>query len=321
MDVRRPGRKGKKRGPYKKWISESEHFIEETDYSNTLYGTSKKAMEDHAETLNRADELFFQDPSTAYCEEQHTQIEENIIGRSTHTASIGVSEELDESDFTTLPDYTPQADEDFYSSDCPINNHTEDKAQLLAEITSLRAENRCLKEQLQATQRINQLAIHHLQASLAALTSTDSFPESAEKLLEMVTTTSTQEADMQQLVKDANDPTRFKHIIVSKRELYKLLERAKASRDGASFLLNGVSELLFSPNEFAAAKGLTAARAGRDVLDVEKVDALHEFLRSVCKANRWPTMDYRVIKRKLATKICNARRGLKKTAPSEMQNG
>ncbi|XP_069470109.1 uncharacterized protein [Ambystoma mexicanum] len=112
MDERPPRGKGKKRGPYKKWIALKEHFIVETDSSNTLCGTSKKAIEDHAKTFNRADDLFFLDPSTAYCEEQHTQIEENIIGRSTHIAPISVSEEMDESDCTTLPDSTPQADED-----------------------------------------------------------------------------------------------------------------------------------------------------------------------------------------------------------------
>ncbi|XP_069500500.1 B9 domain-containing protein 2 isoform X3 [Ambystoma mexicanum] len=72
MDERPPRGKGKKRGPYKKWIALKEHFIVETDSSNTLCGTSKKAIEDHAKTFNRADDLFFLDPSTAYCEEQHT---------------------------------------------------------------------------------------------------------------------------------------------------------------------------------------------------------------------------------------------------------
>ncbi|XP_069500752.1 uncharacterized protein [Ambystoma mexicanum] len=97
----------------------------------------------------------------------------------------------------------------------------------------------------------------------------------------MDTRSSTQQkADMQQLFTDANDPTRFRGIIVPKRELYRLLKGAKAAQDGASFLLNGVSKLLFSQNEFASAKGVTA-RAGSDVLDVEKVDALHE-LFEIC---------------------------------------
>ncbi|XP_069462275.1 BEN domain-containing protein 6 [Ambystoma mexicanum] len=51
-----------------------------------------------------------------------------------------------------------------------------------------------VQEQLKATQRHNQLAMHDLQASLAAQTRTDSFPESAEKLLEMDTKSSAQES-------------------------------------------------------------------------------------------------------------------------------
>ncbi|XP_078500626.1 uncharacterized protein LOC144755510 [Lissotriton helveticus] len=60
--------------------------------------------------------------------------------------------------------------------------------------------------------------------------------------------------DMQQLVKDSNDPSRFKDILVPKRKLHRLLEEAKAAQDSAGFLLNGVSEIL-------SAKGLTEARA------------------------------------------------------------
>ncbi|KAJ1186840.1 hypothetical protein NDU88_003620 [Pleurodeles waltl] len=79
--------------------------------------------------------------------------------------------------------------------------------------------------------------------------------------------------DMQQLVKDANDPDLFRNVLVPKRELHKLLEDAKAARGSACFLLNGVSEILFSLKELAAAKGVTKAHAGTAALD-EKVDAL-----------------------------------------------
>ncbi|KAJ1142869.1 hypothetical protein NDU88_009182 [Pleurodeles waltl] len=80
--------------------------------------------------------------------------------------------------------------------------------------------------------------------------------------------------DMQQLVKDSNDPSRFRNVLVPNRELHKVLEEAKAARDSAGFLLNGVSEILFSLNELASAKGITKARAGAAALDEEKVDAL-----------------------------------------------
>ena len=82
------------------------------------------------------------------------------------------------------------------------------------------------------------------------------------------------QADMQQLVKDSNDPSRFRNVLVLKRELHKLLEEAKAARDSTGFLLNGVSEILFSPKELESAKDVTKARAGTAVLDEEKVDAL-----------------------------------------------
>ncbi|KAJ1141506.1 hypothetical protein NDU88_007836 [Pleurodeles waltl] len=131
---------------------------------------------------------------------------------------------------------------------------------------------------------------------------------------------SAHDTDMQQLVKDSNDPDLFRNVLVPKRELHKLLEEAKAARDSACFLLNGVSEILFSPKELAAAKGVTKARAGTAALDEEKVDALFEFMKSVCRANAWPAMDNRTMRRKLAVKICNARRGLKKTPTLEMNN-
>ncbi|XP_078520345.1 uncharacterized protein LOC144785137 [Lissotriton helveticus] len=119
--------------------------------------------------------------------------------------------------------------------------------------------------------------------------------------------------DMQQLVKDSNDPSRFKDVLVPKRKSHKLLEEAKAARDSAGFFLNGISKILFSPKELETTKGVTKARAGTDVLDEEKVNALFEFMKSVCSTNCWPSLDYRSMRRKLAIKICNARRGLKKT--------
>ncbi|KAJ1207808.1 hypothetical protein NDU88_003198 [Pleurodeles waltl] len=68
----------------------------------------------------------------------------------------------------------------------------------------------------------------------------------------------------------------FKAMVLfhHRRELHKLLEDAKAARDNTCFLLNGVNEILFSPKELAAAKGVTKARAGTAALDEEKIDAL-----------------------------------------------
>ncbi|KAJ1137212.1 hypothetical protein NDU88_003625 [Pleurodeles waltl] len=126
--------------------------------------------------------------------------------------------------------------------------------------------------------------------------------------------------DMQQLVKDSNDPSQFRNVLVPNRELHKVLEEAKAARDSAGFLLNGVSEILFSPKELASAKGITKARAGEAALDEEKVDALFEFMKSVCRVNGWPSLDNRTMRRKLTIKICNARRGLKKTPHLETNN-
>ncbi|KAJ1117069.1 hypothetical protein NDU88_005269 [Pleurodeles waltl] len=84
------------------------------------------------------------------------------------------------------------------------------------------------------------------------------------------------DTDMQQLVKDSNDPLRFRNVLVPMREFHKVLEGAKAARDSAGFVLNGVSEILFSPKELASAKGISKARAGEAALDEEKVDALFE---------------------------------------------
>ncbi|KAJ1125105.1 hypothetical protein NDU88_003543 [Pleurodeles waltl] len=84
------------------------------------------------------------------------------------------------------------------------------------------------------------------------------------------------QTDMQQLVKDSNDPSRFRNVLVPKGGLHKVLEEAKAAQDSAGFLLNGVSEILFSPKELASAKGITKARAGTTALDEEKVDALFD---------------------------------------------
>ncbi|KAJ1201876.1 hypothetical protein NDU88_005680 [Pleurodeles waltl] len=92
------------------------------------------------------------------------------------------------------------------------------------------------------------------------------------------------------------------------------------NEDSAGFLLNGVSEILFSPKELASAKGITKARAGEAALDEEKVDALFEFMKSVCRVNGWPSLDNRTMRRKLTIKICNARRGLKKTPHLETNN-
>ncbi|KAJ1114545.1 hypothetical protein NDU88_002780 [Pleurodeles waltl] len=128
------------------------------------------------------------------------------------------------------------------------------------------------------------------------------------------------DTDMQQLVKDSNDPSRFRNVLVPKRERHKVLEEAKAARDSAGFLLNGVSEILFSPKELASAKGITKARAGEAALDEGKVDALFEFMKSVCRVNGWPSLDNRNMRRKLTIKICNARRGLKKTPHLETNN-
>ncbi|XP_078518068.1 uncharacterized protein LOC144782551 [Lissotriton helveticus] len=175
----------------------------------------------------------------------------------------------------------------------------------------LQAENEHLKAQLQGTCN-SELAVQYLQDALSALTN----PRNVTDITSSKTCSrsfTVQKTDMQQLVKDSNDPSRFRDVLVPKRKLHKLLEEAKSARDNAGFLLNGISEILFSPNELASAKGVTKARAGTAVLDEEKVDALFEFMKSVCSANGWPSLDNRSMRRKLAIKICNARRGLRKS--------
>ncbi|KAJ1082089.1 hypothetical protein NDU88_002259, partial [Pleurodeles waltl] len=42
------------------------------------------------------------------------------------------------------------------------------------------------------------------------------------------------------------------------------------------------------------------------------------FMKSLCRATGWPAMDNRTMRGKLAIKICNAKRGLKKTPVLEM---
>ncbi|XP_069069069.1 uncharacterized protein [Pleurodeles waltl] len=150
--------------------------------------------------------------------------------------------------------------------------------QLQAEVNALQAENEHLKAQLQGTCN-NELAVQHLRAALSALTSSRNLTYTATSQI-CSGSFSVQKTDMQQLVKDSNDPDLFRNVLVPKRELHKLLEEAKAARDSACFLLNGVSEVLFSPKELAAAKGVTKACAGTAALDEEKVDALFEFMKS-----------------------------------------
>ncbi|KAJ1181755.1 hypothetical protein NDU88_006955 [Pleurodeles waltl] len=143
---------------------------------------------------------------------------------------------------------------------------------LQAEVKALQAENKHLKAQLQGTCN-SELAVQHLQAALSAFTSSRNSPYTGTSKICSRTFT-VQKTDIQQLVKDSNDPSRFRNVLVPKRELHKVLEEAKAARDSAGFLLNGVSEILFSPKELASAKGITKARAGEAALDEEKVDAL-----------------------------------------------
>ncbi|XP_078529029.1 uncharacterized protein LOC144806568 [Lissotriton helveticus] len=142
----------------------------------------------------------------------------------------------------------------------------------------LQAENEHLKAQLQGTCN-SELAVQYLQDALSVLTNPRNVTDiTASKTCSRSFTV--QKTDMQQLVKDSNDPSRFRDVLVPKRKLHKLLEEAKSARDNAGFLLNGISEILFSPNELASAKGVTKARAGTAVLDEEKVDALFEFMKS-----------------------------------------
>ncbi|XP_078519991.1 uncharacterized protein LOC144784814 isoform X2 [Lissotriton helveticus] len=178
----------------------------------------------------------------------------------------------------------------------------EECVRLQAEVHDLQAENKHLKAQL---------AIQHLEAALSVLTGSRNVTDTAASKICSPSFT-VQKTEMQLLVKDSNDPSRFRGVLVPKKELHKLLDEAKSARNSAIFLLNGVSRIIFSPEELASAKGLTKARAGTAVLDEEKVDALFEFMKCVCKANGWPSLDNKTIRRNLAVKICNARRGLKR---------
>ncbi|XP_078541316.1 uncharacterized protein LOC144826645 [Lissotriton helveticus] len=165
------------------------------------------------------------------------------------------------------------------------------------ECVRFQPKNKHLKAQLQGTCN-RELAIQHLKAALSALTNSRYLTDTAASKICSRSFT-VQKTDMQQVMKESNDPSRFRDVLIPKRELRKLSEEAKAVRDNAGFLLNDISEIRFSPKELASAKGVTKAHAGTAILDEEKVDALFEIMKSVCSANGWPSLDNRSKRRNL----------------------
>ncbi|XP_078533887.1 LOW QUALITY PROTEIN: uncharacterized protein LOC144820125 [Lissotriton helveticus] len=92
MEVNEGGqlRKGKKRGPYKKWLLETEHFIKEADDNIIQYAAPKKIKEGSLQTSSTADDsiptVLHTSPSAEHCT-------------------------LHSDNSTALPDYTPPVDD------------------------------------------------------------------------------------------------------------------------------------------------------------------------------------------------------------------
>ncbi|KAJ1106088.1 hypothetical protein NDU88_003491 [Pleurodeles waltl] len=65
---------------------------------------------------------------------------------------------------------------------------------------------------------------------------------------------------------------------------------------------------------------LNALQAENEHLKAQLQGTCNKFMKSVCRVNGWPSLDNRTMRRKLTIKICNARRGLKKTPHLETNN-
>ncbi|XP_078503090.1 uncharacterized protein LOC144761708 [Lissotriton helveticus] len=228
-----------------------------------------------------------QSHSLAYCDFPSTATAVDVNHTPCHDDPFASNKNFDQNDseesFHLMMEESPSLNtgEMVYNS-LAIINHNESYSVgpgscLNEECVQLRAEIEHLKVQLQVTCN-RELALEYLQAAMSALTNSSNLTDTpASKICSRPFTV--QKTDMQQLVKDSNDPSRFKDVLIPKRKLHKLLEEAKAARDTAGFLLNGISEILFSPKELASAKGVMKAHAGTAVLDEEKVDALFEFMK------------------------------------------
>ncbi|KAJ1205300.1 hypothetical protein NDU88_000735 [Pleurodeles waltl] len=92
MPVNKGGQlgKGKKRGPYKKWLTESEHFTEEGDDNIIQYTVPKRVKEGSVQTSSRADDILLKVLHTSPSAEQCTLHSDNT---------------------TVLPDYTPPVED------------------------------------------------------------------------------------------------------------------------------------------------------------------------------------------------------------------
>ncbi|XP_069071338.1 uncharacterized protein [Pleurodeles waltl] len=92
MPVNKGGQlgKGKKRGPYKKWLTESEHFIAEGDGNIIQYTVPKRVKEGSLQTSSRADDILLKVLHTSPSAEQCTLHSDNT---------------------TVLPDYTPPVED------------------------------------------------------------------------------------------------------------------------------------------------------------------------------------------------------------------
>ncbi|KAJ1114183.1 hypothetical protein NDU88_002422 [Pleurodeles waltl] len=92
MPVNKGGQlgKGKKLGPYKKWLTESEHFIEEGDGNIIQYTVPKRVKEGSLQTSSRAYDILLKVLHTSPSAEQCTLHSDNT---------------------TVLPDYTPPVED------------------------------------------------------------------------------------------------------------------------------------------------------------------------------------------------------------------
>ncbi|KAJ1173384.1 hypothetical protein NDU88_005220 [Pleurodeles waltl] len=109
-------------------------------------------------------------------------------------------------------------------------------------------------------------------------------------------------------------------IMASFNVLFFACDRSVCVRkDGEYLLLDNPGEVLCKwlvENIDESGRPITEERDFKAVVLFQS----SEFMKSVCRVNGWPSLDNITMRRKLTIKICNARRGLKKTPHLETNN-
>ncbi|XP_033856919.3 uncharacterized protein LOC117400729 [Acipenser ruthenus] len=123
-----------------------------------------------------------------------------------------------------------------------------------------------------------------------------------------------QERYMMPLIVDPNDPDRYADVLVESNKLHNVLKKAREQKtQQGGCLLNGIIDLVFSPQELAESHGLGLKGKDKEekALDKIKVSACEAFLRQTCFEEGWREPGQVEFRKKFTAKICNARRDLK----------